>query len=67
MSNSNHNAAIAAGRQTLAPPPTSIGVEWIAAALSQMEAPLAHGASSQAIGMLNALVAIPTALIGVGV
>ena len=67
MSNSNHNAAIAAGRQTLTPPPTSIGVDWMAASLSQMEAPLAHGASSQAIGMLNALVAFPTALIGVRV
>ena len=67
MSNSTHKAAIEAARQTLASPPASIAVDWMAAALSQMEAPLPHGASSKAIGMLNALVAFPTALIGVGV
>ena len=66
MSNSNHNAAIAAGRQTLAPPPSSIGVDWMAAALSQMEAPLPQAGSHQAIGMFNSLEAFPTALIGVG-
>ena len=67
MSNSTHKAAIEAARQTLASPPSSIGVDWMAAALSQMEAPLPRAASSQAIGMLNALVGFPTALIGVGV
>ncbi len=67
MSRLSPKAALAAARQTLASPPSSIAVDWMAAALSQMEAPLPHGASSQAIGMLNALVAFPTALIGVGV
>ena len=67
MSNSTHKDAIEAARQTLASPPSSIGVDWMAAALSQMAAPLPHGASSQAIGMINALVGYPTALIGVGV
>ena len=67
MSNPSLIAALAAARQTLTSSPSSIGVDWMAAALSQMEAPLPHAASSQAIGMLNALVAFPTALIGVGV
>ncbi len=67
MSNPSHKAALAAARQTLASPPSSIAVDWMAAALSPMEAPLPRGASSQAIGMLNVLVAFPTALIGVGV
>ena len=67
MSNPSHIAALAAARQTLTSPPSSIGVDWMAAALSQMEAPLPRSASSQAIGMINALVGYPTALIGVGV
>jgi hypothetical protein len=67
MENPIHKAAIAAARQTLASPQASIAVDWMAAALSQMEAPLPHPASSQAIGMLNALAGFPTALIGVGV
>ena len=44
MSNSSHKAALAAARQTLASPPSSIGVDWMAAALSQMEAPLPQAA-----------------------
>ena len=67
MSNSSHIAALAAGRQTLASPPSSIGVDWMAAALSQMEAHLPPAASHAAIGMFNSLVSFPTALIGVGV
>ncbi len=67
MSRLSPKAAIAASRQTLASPPSSIVVDWMAAALSQMEAPLTHGASSQAIRMVNSLVGFPTALIGVGV
>ncbi len=67
MSNSSHKAALAAARKTLASPPSSIAVDWMAAALSQMEAPLPHAASHRAIGMINALVGFPTALIGVGV
>ena len=67
MSNPSHIAALAAARQTLTSPPSSIAVDWMAAALSQMEAPLPHGASSQAIRMINSLVGFPTALIGVGV
>ena len=67
MENPIHKAAIAAARQTLASPPSSIAVDWMAAALSRMEAPLPRAASSQAIGMINALVGFPTALIGVGV
>ena len=67
MSNPSHKAAIEAARQTLASPPSSIGVDWLGAALSQMDAPLPRAASSQAIGMLNALAGFPTALIGVGV
>jgi len=67
MSNSTHKAALAAARQTLASPPSSIAVDWMAAALSQMEAPLPQAASSPAIAMFNALESFPTALIGVGV
>ena len=67
MSNSTHEAALAAARQALASPPSSIAVDWMAAALSQMEAPLPHAAAHRAIGMFNSLVGFPTALIGVGV
>ena len=67
MSNLSHKAAKAAARQTLASPPSSIAVDWMAAALSQMEAPLPQAASHAAIGMFNSLGAYPTALIGVGV
>ena len=67
MSNPSHIAALAAALQTLTSPPSSIDIDWMAAALSQMEAPLPRAASSQAIGMINALVGFPTALIGVGV
>ena len=67
MSNSSHKAALAAARQTLASPPSSIAVDWMAAALSHMEAPLQLTGSHQAIGMFNSLVSFPTALIGVGV
>ena len=67
MSHSRYTAAFAAARQTLAAPPSSFAVDWMAAALSQMEAPLPQAASSPAIGMFNALVSFPTALIGVGV
>ena len=67
MSNSSHKAALAAARQTLAPPPSSIAVDWMAAALSQMEAPLPQAWPNRVIGMFNSLVSYPTALIGVGV
>ncbi len=67
MSRLSPNAAIAAARQTLASPPASIAVDWMAAALSQMEAPLTHAAAPAAIGMFNSLAGFPTALIGVGV
>ena len=67
MSHSSHAAALAAARQTLAPPPSSIAVDWMAAALSQMEAPLPQAGSHVAIRMFNSLVAFPTALLGVGV
>jgi hypothetical protein len=67
MSHLSPKAAIAAGRQTFASPPSSIAVDWMAAALSQMEAPLPQAASHQAIGMFNALESFPTALIGIGV
>ena len=67
MSHLSPKAAIAASRQTLASPPASIAVDWMAAALSQMEAHLPQAASHQAIGMFNALAGFPTALIGVGV
>ena len=67
MSRLSPKAALAAARQRLASPPSSIPVDWMGAALSQMEAPLPQAASHQAIGMFNALVSFPTALIGVGV
>ena len=66
MSNESHKAVKAAARQTLAPPPSSIAVDWMAAALSQMEAPLPQAASIRAIGMFNALESFPTALIDFG-
>ena len=67
MSNSNYKAAFAAASQTLASPPSSIAVDWMAAALSQMEAPLPQARPNRLIGMFNSLGAYPTALIGVGV
>ena len=67
MSNLSHKAALAAARQTLASPPSSIAVDWMAAALSQMEAPLPQAASHAGIQMFNSLEGFPTALIGVGV
>ena len=67
MSNSSHKAALAAARQTLASQPAPIAVDWMAAALSQMEAPLPQTAAPAAIGMFNALESFPTALIGIGV
>ena len=67
MSRLSPKAAIAAARQTLASPPSSIAVDWMAAALSQMEAPLTHAAAPPAIGMFNAVAGFPSALIGVGV
>ncbi len=42
MSQLSPKAALAAARQRLAPPPASIAVDWLAGALSQMEA-LFHG------------------------
>ena len=67
MSNSRYTAALAAACQTLAPPPASIGGDWMGAALSQMEAPLPQAEAPPAIDMFNALVSFPTALIGDGV
>ena len=56
MSNSRYTAAIAPARHTLASPLSSIAVDWMAAALSQMEAPLPQAGSPLAIGMFNSLV-----------
>ncbi len=67
MSNSPNKAVVAAGRQSLASPPSSIAVDWMAAALSQMEAPLPQAEPNWLIGMFNWLGAYPSALIGVGV
>ena len=67
MSHLSPKAALAAARERLAPPPASIAVDWMAAALSQMEAPLPQAGPPRAIGMFNSLVSFPTALIGVGV
>ncbi len=67
MSQSSHTAALAAGRQTLQQPPSSIAVDWMGAALSQMEAPLPQAALPVVISIFNSLVAFPTALLGVGV
>ncbi len=67
MSRLSPKAAIAASRQSLVSPPSSIAVDWTGVALSQMEAPLPQTAAPAAIGMFNSLVGFPTALIGVGV
>ena len=67
MSQSSHTAALAAARQTLAPPPSSISVDRMGAALSQMEAPLPQAGSPVIGRMFNSLVGFPTALLGVGV
>ncbi len=67
MSNSNYKAAFAAAHQTLASPSSSIAVDWMGAALSQMEAPLPQAGPNRLIGMFNSLAAYPSALIGVGV
>ncbi len=66
MSNSRYTAALAAARQTLASPPSSIAVDWMAVALSQMEAPLPQAGSPLLQRMINSLGKLPTALIGVG-
>ena len=66
MSRLSPKAALVAARQTLASPPSSIAVDWMAAALSQMESPLTHAAAPPAIGMFNAVAGHPCALIGVG-
>ena len=67
MSRLSPKAAIASARQRLESPPSSIAVDWMAAALSQMEAPLTHAAAPAAIAMCNAVTGYPSALIGVGV
>ena len=67
MSNSNYKAAFAVAHQTLASPPSSIAVDWMAAALSQMEAPLPQAGPNRLIGMFNSLGAYPSALLDVGV
>ena len=67
MSNTSPKAALAAARQRLASPPSSIPVDWMGAALSQMEAPLTQTVAPPAIGMFNSLPGFPTALVGVGV
>ena len=67
MSRLSPKAPLAAARQRLASRPSSIAVDWMGAALSQMEAPLPQAAAPPAIGMFNDLVSFPTALIGVGV
>ena len=64
MSRLSPKAPLAAARQRLASPPSSIAVDWMGAALSQMEAPLPQAVAPPAIGMFNALVSFPTALIG---
>ena len=61
------HAALAAARQTLAPPPSSIAVDWMAAALYPMEAPLPQAGSAVVIRMFNSLVGFPTALLGIAV
>ncbi len=68
MSQSSRTARVLeAANQTLAPPPSSIAVDWMAAALSQMEAPLPQAGSPLLQRMINSLGKLPTALIGVGV
>ena len=67
MSQSSRKAVFDAARQTLSPPPSSTDIDWMAAALSQMEAPLTHAAAPPAIAMFNAVAGFPSALIGVGV
>ena len=68
MSQSSRTARVLeAARQTLAPPPSSIGVDWMAAALFQMEAPLSQAGSPLLQRMINSLGKVPTAVIGVGV
>ena len=67
MAQSSRNAVLEAARQTLAPPPSSIAVEWIGAALSQMEAPLPHEVSPLVNRMFNSLAKLPTVLLALGV
>ncbi len=67
MSNSSFKAAIAAARQTHASPPSSIAVDWMAAALSQMEAPLPQAGPPLLQRMINSLGRLSTARIGDGV
>ena len=68
MSQSSRTARmLEAAHQTLAPPPSSIGVDWMAAALFQMAALLPQASSPLVNRMINSLATLPTALLGGGV
>ena len=68
MSQSSRTARVLeAAHQTLAAPPSSIGVDWMAAAFSQMAAPLPHAGPRLIERVINSLAKLPTALLGVGV
>ena len=66
MSQSSGKAVFDAYNRTLSPPPSTVGVDWMSAALSQMEAPLPQASSPLGGRMLNSLGRLPTALLGVG-
>ena len=56
-----------ASHRTLSPPPSTVGVDWMSDALSQMEAPLRQASSPLVNRMLNSLGRLPSALLGIGV
>ena len=66
MVHSSRKAVFDAAHQPLSPAPSSTDIDWMAAALSQMEAPLPQASSPLGGRMLNSLGRLPTALLGVG-
>ena len=67
MSQLSRKAVFDAARQALSPAPSSTDIDWMAAALSQMEAPLPQASAPLVSRMINSLGTLPTALLGVGV
>ncbi len=67
MSQSSCKAVFDAARQTLSPPPSSLAVDWMAAALNQMAVPVLLPGPNFEPSFFEALGTLPTALLGVGV
>ena len=67
MSQSRRTAVMDAARQTLERPPSSLAVDWMAAALNQMAVPVLLPGPNFEPGFFEALGTLPTALLGLSV